>query len=63
LVEIAIEDGTKAARVLTEVVKTNESDKPCVDGACVARGFWRFDDLVVGSHVFGFVMRPHDRGP
>jgi hypothetical protein len=36
---------------------------PCVDGACVARGFWRFDDLVVGSHVFGLGMRPHDRGP
>jgi hypothetical protein len=29
----------------------------------VARGFRRFDDLVVGSHVFGLVMRPHDRGP
>jgi retron-type reverse transcriptase len=27
-----------------------------------ARGFWCFDDLVVGSHVFGLVMRPHDRG-
>ena len=21
-------------------------------------GFWRFDDLVVGSHVSGLVMRP-----
>ena len=34
------------------------SDNPCVDGACVARGFWCFDDLVGGSHVFGLVMRP-----
>lgn len=56
--------GPREQRVILQLFRILSNElKACVDGACVARGFWCFDDLVVGSHVFGLVMRPHDRGP